>query len=608
MATVLSKSPLEKTFQGFLDQLKIRNPRELILVNPHLVPEAFFDLSTARRGGYYAYPPMGLVYIAAVAKQVNPTIDVTILDLNFELLRHSKSEKFSYRYWRDLLVQTLEECDAPHIGISYMFGTTRPCFTEVSGFIRQNFPDVPVLTGGVQASYDYKELLESGLSDIVFRKEGEMPFKAFLESCMAGQTVDLPQGACFNLNGNYHELGDPPNEAPIDWDIRSVYPLIKIEEYHKFGSLGAFSKYNGEEKRFATVLGNRGCRARCTFCTVRDFNGFGVRQRTVESVIDEIKYLVRERGINQIDWLDDDLLWNPERAVALFKGLAAEVPELEWLCSNGLIAVAISEEIMEWMVKSGMKAFKIGIESGNDEMLHAIKKPTTKPKLRQKKELFKKYPEVLVSANFIIGFPKETFGQMMDTYNFARELDFDWSSFYICQPLKGTEMFSAFQELGDDRCEEERYDKTLNPGRSAARGEFGYLFQDSKDAIRRGKDVFNLPPDTVPNNEQLKEIWFTFNLVANFLNNPNFAPGGNPEKIVKWLEAIHSGYPYDASMSAALVRGYRLLNNEKKAALYREKFNGLVAHSVYWQRRVHEFPELALLAESPRMESLPKSA
>jgi len=589
---------LEKAFQGFLDNLKVRNPRQLILINPQLIPEEFFDLSVARRGGYYAYPPMGLVYIAAVAKQINPQIDVKILDLNYELLRHSKSENFSYRYWQNLLVEAIEKCDAPHVGISYMFGTTKPSFTEVSRFVRKNFPHVPVLTGGVQASYDYKELLESNLCDIVFRKEGEMPFKVFLESCISGQAVDVPRGTCFNLDGTYYELGEPQDEAPIDWDIRSVYSLINIEEYHKFGSLGAFSKYNGEEKSFATVLGNRGCRARCTFCTVRDFNGFGIRQRTVESVIDEIKYLVRERGINQIDWLDDDLLWNPQRAVDLFKGLATEIPELEWLCSNGLIAVAISEEIMEWMVKSGMKAFKIGIESGNDEMLHAIKKPTTKPKLREKKKLFKKYPEVLVSANFILGFPKETFGQMMDTYNFARELDFDWSSFYICQPLKGTEMFSAFQELGDDRCEEERYDKTLNPGRSAARGEFGYSFQSSEDTLRKGKDVFNLPLDTIPNNEQLKEIWFTFNLVANFLNNPNFAPGGNPAKIVKWLLAIHSGYPYDASMSAALVRGYKLLNNQEKATYYREKFKSLVDDSPYWQRRVKEFPELLLMAEA----------
>ena len=54
----------------------------------------------------------------------------------------------------------------------------------------------------------------------------------------------------------------------------------------------------------------------------------------------------------------------------------------------------------------------------------------------------------LIWFAFIIGFPDETFGQMMDSYDLAVELASDWASFYICQPLKGTEMFSAFQSLG----------------------------------------------------------------------------------------------------------------------------------------------------------------
>jgi radical SAM superfamily enzyme YgiQ (UPF0313 family) len=221
-------------------------------------------------------------------------------------------------------------------------------------------------------------------------------------------------------------------------------------------------------------------------------------------VIDEIKFLVFNKGIRQIDWLDDDLLMDPLRTVELFKGLAAQVPQLEWICNNGLIAAAVNEDIMEWMVKSGLKAFKIGIESGNDEILHQIKKPTTKRKLREKRLLFKKYPDVFVSANFIIGFPKETFARMLDTYHFANELKWDWSSYYICQPLKGTEMFAAFRELGDERTEVESYDKTLNPGRAAARGEFGCQFKETDTEILTGRRVFDLPLDFVPSQDQVK--------------------------------------------------------------------------------------------------------
>ena len=72
-----------------------------------------------------------------------------------------------------------------------------------------------------------------------------------------------------------------------------------------------------------------------------------------------------------------------------------------------------------------------------------------------KAELIRCYPDIFLSANFIVGFPEETFGQMYDSFTFARKLECDWSSFYVCQPLKGTDLFSSFQHLMDPRTNDE---------------------------------------------------------------------------------------------------------------------------------------------------------
>ncbi|MDP3920167.1 MAG: radical SAM protein [Candidatus Omnitrophota bacterium] len=587
-----------KAYGEFIAGLKIRRPKELVLINPQLVPEGAFDPLVARNRGYYAFPPVGLLYIAAVAKKVHPELKVRIVDLNLEVLRRAQRDDFRYDVWKDIIADVLNSCEAPHVGVTCMFGATKPIFLEVTRWLREEFPDYPILAGGVQATYDAVELLESNCCDLLFRREAEDQFLNYMLNLLGDDSV-FPVGALFRFDGKTYELGRAEGDPPVDWDISEFYEMIDVKDYYLYGSLAAFSRYNGEDKPFATVLTNRGCRARCTFCTVRDFNGFGVRGRPIQSVIDEIKFLVSEKGVKQIDWLDDDLLWDPARAVELFKGLAEQVPGLEWICNNGLISAAVTDEIMEWMVKSGLRAFKIGIESGNDEMLHKIKKPTTKVKLRQGRALYRKYPEVFVSANLIVGFPNETFSQMLDTFNFANELKWDWSSFYICQPLKGTEMFSAFQALGDDRTEVESYDKTLNPGRAAARGEFGYRFKEGGEVVATGRDVFKLPPDLIPSQEQNKEIWFAFNLVANFLENFNFGPGGNPKKIVKWLESIAHAYPYDASMCAGLAKGYSLLGRVDRERFYREKFIEILRESSYWQKRTKEFPELLEMADVP---------
>ena len=119
--------------------------------------------------------------------------------------------------------------------------------------------------------------------------------------------------------------------------------------------------------------------------------------------------------------------------------MSEQIPDLSWICNNGLIAYAVTDAVLKWMVKSGLRAFNIGIETGNTHMLTRVKKPATKPKLREAKKRFDQYPEVLALAHFMIGFPDETFQEMLDSFEFAMELQLDWAKYFICQPLKGTE-------------------------------------------------------------------------------------------------------------------------------------------------------------------------
>ncbi len=592
---------LAEKYALFHRELGVRNPRQFLLINPPQVPEDMFSIDIARRKGYYAYPPMGLIYIAAVARLVNPSVNLSVIDLNFEMLKRCHDPSFQYSFWQEILQQALKKDPSVHVGVSCMFGATKPIFMEITHWIHRYFPSVPILVGGVQASYDFEELLSKQCADVVFRRESEVSFRKFYQNCIStdqGRPVELPLSLGFQMSGEVYESKGAaiPNEDEIDLDLRPYYSLIPVAEYHKYGSLAAFSRYNGDDKPFATVLTNRGCRAQCTFCTVRDFNGRAVRQRDVQRVIDELKFLVETYGIKQIDWLDDDLLYNPRRAVEMFRAMAEEVPGLEWICNNGLIGAAVSEENMYWMVKSGMKALKIGIESGNDEWLKKIKKPTVKRKQYEADRIFKMYPDVFLSGNFIIGFPGEKFGEMLDSFDFARDLAWDWASFYICQPLKGTELFAIFQSMGDERCDYENYDKTLNPGRAAIRGEFGYYKgyhgEGDPPPILTGRDIFKLPCDQVPSKEQIKEVWFTFNMVANFVENRSFSSKGHMPKMVRWFESIVSSYPFDASMIAALAYGYKHLHEHEKHKEYQARFDVILKDSAYWQRRVEEFPEL----------------
>ena len=80
--------------------------------------------------------------------------------------------------------------------------------------------------------------------------------------------------------------------------------------------------------------------------------------------------------------------------------------------------------------------------------------------------------------------------------------------------------------------------------------------------------------------------------LVGFLNNPNFGPKGNLEKITRWFESIYAGYPFDASMAAALAKSYTMMNDRKSSLHYKKRFNKILQESGYWQNRVKEFPEI----------------
>ena len=101
----------------------------------------------------------------------------------------------------------------------------------------------------------------------------------------------------------------------------------------------------------------------------------------------------------------------------------------------------LNEEIIDLMVESGCRYIDIAIESGTERVTrdivlkpldfdHAIKMVA----YARKKGLF-------VAANFIIGFPTETWEEIRQTINFAEEINVDYAKIFVALPLRNTEMF-----------------------------------------------------------------------------------------------------------------------------------------------------------------------
>ena len=161
-------------------------------------------------------------------------------------------------------------------------------------------------------------------------------------------------------------------------DLRPDYGSINVSDYSDLGEIGAYRFWWNENTKAGTILSNRGCRARCSFCSVRNFNGKGVRGRSYNSVVDEMQFNKEHFGINHFMWLDDDLIFNKERTISMFNEIVKRNLNITWDASNGIIASALKDEILDAAAASGCIGMHFGIESGNDEILAQVHKPSGK--------------------------------------------------------------------------------------------------------------------------------------------------------------------------------------------------------------------------------------
>jgi len=565
-----------------------------VLINVPLVPIDVLDYTVAKRRGYFALPPTTQLYLAAAFREQG--VESSIVDLNYAVLKEAQKNNPDLRAaWENALDGALDAYSRPLVCISLMFESTLDQFFEIAQYVRVKSPDACIVAGGVAATADPVGLMRDGACDVVFSHEAGLTLPRFY-AFLNGEEVSPVNLTVVDESGKILAT-EMQSGGPANVDLRDQYSKIPLEDYVRVGSLSTLSRMIGDGVPNATVLTRRGCRARCAFCGVRNFNGKSVRVRERDNIMAEMKFLYEVRSVRHIDFLDDDLLYDEKEAISFFEEMASQLPDLNWVSNNGLIASALSEELLVAMQKSGCRGYKIGLESGNPKILRQVHKPTNLEKFYEFSKLAKKFPSMFVAVNFIVGLPGETVGQLEDTLRAAILGGLDWNNFYLYQHLKNTEFYESYSGLSGSVLETDyardgqtpkAFMRDINPIRAS-----GFRELEWGKELAAGYEIFNLPMDLVPTRGQLKEIWFAYNMIANFLLMPALTTHEETqlENGVLWMRSLIDAYPTDASMGAVLYfleQRWDQLSSTELAECQSSAWAKLNA-SDYWKRRNEQF-------------------
>jgi hopanoid biosynthesis associated radical SAM protein HpnJ len=188
----------------------------------------------------------------------------------------------------------------------------------------------------------------------------------------------------------------------------------------------------------------RGCKSRCTFCLwPQTVGGHNYRTRSVGHVIDELKWAMKAFPQVKEVFFDDDTLTDDLPRV---EALAREIGKLGivWACNA---KGNVPRKTLEVLANNGCRLFVVGYETGNQQILHNIKKGMLVDVARK----FTKDCHELgikIHGTFILGLPGESKETIQETIRFAKDVNPHTIQISLAAPYPGTFLYKQAKENG----------------------------------------------------------------------------------------------------------------------------------------------------------------
>lgn len=375
--------------------------------------------------GNYLPFPFFLAYAASLLKENN--IQAELVDAIAEQIpENSFIDNLSLKEFDILVVET----SVP----SFYYDLEMLRRLSLSGF--------PIVLCGPHVEIYKKEFLEKNdFVDFILFNEYEFTLLNLIKALQQGKK-DLShiKGLIWRDHKN-NVIKNPPS-SPVDinllpWPYREGLPMGRYWDLP-----------GGIPLPSVQVVASRGCPFSCNFCLWPQvlFGCRTYRTRKVEDVVNEMEYLVREKGFRSIYFDDDTFNIGKERIVRLCKEIIDRgLNTIPWAVMAK--ADLMDNELLEMMRKAGLYSIKYGVESASQELVDNCGKCLDLAKCEEVVK-YTKSLGIKVHLTFTFGLPGETKKTLKKTIEYALKLDPYSLQFSIITPFPGTDLFKELELKG----------------------------------------------------------------------------------------------------------------------------------------------------------------
>mgnify|MGYP000872843182 CR=1 FL=1 len=292
---------------------------------------------------------------------------------------------------------------------------------EIVALLKKVLPDLQVVFGGPEVSYDTKEWMEKApLVDYIVMGEGEATFHHLLKE------IEGQQNFC-EVNGLAYRDGEEImiNHPRKKLDLNTIPSPFHFPE--DMADLG---------KRVVYFETSRGCPYTCQFCL--SSIEFGVRYFDIDRTKEDLLFLMNN-GAKLIKFVDRTFNIQREYAMEMFKFLIENHGDCVFQFE--ITADIMPPDVLDYLAENappGVFRFEIGVQSTNDRTNDIVKRRQNLDKLSYTVSRVRESGRIDQHLDLIAGLPEEDYDSFRKTFNDIYALEPEELQLGFLKMLRGT--------------------------------------------------------------------------------------------------------------------------------------------------------------------------
>lgn len=251
------------------------------------------------------------------------------------------------------------------IGISSLFSAYSDVALETAAAVKKVCPQVPIVFGGHHPTALPESVIDHPAVDYVLRGDGEIGLPALAKAIREKTSLESVPGLVHRAPDGAVAIKPPVAAADLDALPIPAFDLISWRHYQRAG------------RASLALTATRGCPMRCTYCAVNASSYHGYRQRSIESVMAELKSAFTLQPMGFIDFEDEHICADKQWVLGLMNQITHHFgrwrPELRAM--NGLYAPNLDNAVLQRMQEAGFKTLNLALISTVVSQLKRFARP-----------------------------------------------------------------------------------------------------------------------------------------------------------------------------------------------------------------------------------------